>query len=105
MRRRWTWCCERQGRRHKHPHPATPDRGEEGAKAREPAFLASSATADIDIITYVSTTTPSVVATATFDADPGYPLIRGMFYDVEVRSKANDGSFLQVAALPSSSSL
>jgi len=42
-----------------------------------------------------------VVATATFDAEPGYPLIRGMFYDVEVRSKASDGAFLQVAALPS----
>jgi hypothetical protein len=46
-----------------------------------------------------------VAATATFDAEPGYRLDRGMFYDVEVRSKANDGSFLQVAALPSSSSL
>ena len=26
-----------------------------------------------------------VIATATFDSEPGYPLIRGMFYDVEVR--------------------
>ena len=41
-----------------------------------------------------------VVATATFDSEPGYPLIRGMFYDVEVRSKAADGAFLQVASLP-----
>lgn len=41
-----------------------------------------------------------VAATATFQAEPGYPLIRGMFYDVEVRSKAADGAFLQVAALP-----
>jgi len=42
-----------------------------------------------------------VAATATFEAAPGYDLNRGMFYDVEVRSKAQDGSFLQVAALPS----
>ena len=28
-----------------------------------------------------------VAATATFDAAPGYELNRGMFYDVEVRSK------------------
>lgn len=42
-----------------------------------------------------------VVATATFDSEPGYPLIRGMFYDVEVRSKSADGAFLQVAQLPS----
>lgn len=47
-----------------------------------------------------------VVATATFDADPGYPLIRGMFYDVEVRSiKGADGAFLQVAKLPSGKSI
>lgn len=46
-----------------------------------------------------------VVATATFDSEPGYPLIRGMFYDVEVRSKASDGAFLQVAALPDGSQI
>jgi len=47
-----------------------------------------------------------VLATATFDAEPGYPLIRGMFYDVEVRSRAGqDGAFLQVAALPSGKSI
>jgi hypothetical protein len=46
-----------------------------------------------------------VVATAAFDAEPGYPLIRGMFYDVEVRGKAADGAFLQVAALPSGASV
>ena len=38
-----------------------------------------------------------VAATATFDAAPGYELNRGMFYDVEVRSKNQDGAFLQVA--------
>ena len=42
-----------------------------------------------------------VVATASFDSEPGYPLIRGMFYDVEVRSKSSDGAFLQVSPLPS----
>jgi len=43
-----------------------------------------------------------VVATAVFDSQPGYPLIRGMFYDVEVRSKATDcAAFLQVTPLPS----
>ena len=41
-----------------------------------------------------------VIATATFDSEQGYPLIRGMFYDVEVRGKAADGAFLQVASLP-----
>merc|ERR1719201_2582207 len=41
-----------------------------------------------------------VLATATFDAEPGYPLIRGMFYDVEVRGKQNEAAFLQVARLP-----
>ena len=46
-----------------------------------------------------------VVATATFDSEEGYPLIRGMFYDVEVRSKAADGAFLQVAPLPSGQSM
>jgi len=46
-----------------------------------------------------------VVATATFDSEPGYPLIRGMFYDVEVRSKSNDGAFLQVAGLPQGKTL
>ena len=46
-----------------------------------------------------------VVATATFDSEPGFPLIRGMFYDVEVRNKGSDGAFLQVAALPSGKSM
>jgi len=47
-----------------------------------------------------------VAATATFQADAGYPLIRGMFYDVEVRSsKGADGAFLQVAALPEGKSM
>jgi len=46
-----------------------------------------------------------VAATATFEAAPGYDLNRGMFYDVEVRSKNQDGSFLQVAALPSGKSI
>merc|ERR1719353_1290297 len=41
-----------------------------------------------------------VAATATFNAAPGYPLIRGMFYDVEVKGKAGDSAFLQVAKLP-----
>jgi len=41
-----------------------------------------------------------VVATATFQSSPGYPLIRGMFYDVEVKGKAGDSAFMQVAALP-----
>ena len=46
-----------------------------------------------------------VAATATFDAAPGYELNRGMFYDVEVRSKNQDGAFLQVAALPEGKSI
>lgn len=46
-----------------------------------------------------------VIATATFDAEPGYPLIRGMFYDVEVRSKTSDGAFLAVASLPDGSQI
>lgn len=47
-----------------------------------------------------------VVATATFDSEPGYPLVRGMFYDVEVRNaKSADGAFLQVAALPAGKTL
>jgi len=41
-----------------------------------------------------------VAATAVFQSEPGYPLVRGMFYDVEVRSSKADGAFLQVAALP-----
>jgi len=41
-----------------------------------------------------------VAATATFQSEPGYPLIRGMFYDVEVKGKAGDSAFLQVAPLP-----
>ena len=39
-----------------------------------------------------------VAATAVFQSE--YPLIRGMFYDVEVKGKAGDSAFLQVAALP-----
>ena len=34
-----------------------------------------------------------VAATATFQAEPGFPLIRGMFYDVEVRSRDAVGAF------------
>jgi len=41
-----------------------------------------------------------VAATATFNAAPGYPLVRGMFYDVEVKGKTGDSAFLQVAKLP-----
>ena len=41
-----------------------------------------------------------VVATASFQSEVGYPLIRGMFYDVEVKGKAGDSAFLQVAPLP-----
>lgn len=44
-----------------------------------------------------------VAATATFQAE--YPLNRGMFYDVEVRSTSGDGAFMQVAALPDGKSL
>jgi len=44
-----------------------------------------------------------VAATATFQAE--YPLNRGMFYDVEVRSLSGDGAFLQVAALPEGKTL
>lgn len=40
------------------------------------------------------------VATTTFQSASGYPLVRGMFYDVEVKGKAGDSSFLQVASLP-----
>ena len=47
-----------------------------------------------------------VAATAVFQSEPGYPLIRGMFYDVEVRNKAGaDGAFLQVARLPEGKTL
>jgi len=47
-----------------------------------------------------------VAATAVFQSEPGYPLIRGMFYDVEVRNKAGaDGAFLQVAKLPDGKTL
>merc|ERR1711908_207692 len=44
-----------------------------------------------------------IAATATFDSQ--YPLIRGMFYDVEVRSKDGNNAFLQVAALPDGQAL
>lgn len=40
-----------------------------------------------------------VAATTTFQTEPGFSLNRGMFYDVEVRSKSNDGAFLQVVSL------
>ena len=46
-----------------------------------------------------------VAATVAFQAEQGYPLIRGMFYDVEVRSKASDGAFVQVAKLPEGKSI
>lgn len=46
-----------------------------------------------------------VAATAVFQSEPGYPLVRGMFYDVEVRSSKADGAFLQVAALPEGKSI
>jgi len=47
-----------------------------------------------------------VAATTVFQAVPGYSLVRGMFYDVEVRSKSSaDGAFLQVAPLPAGKSL
>lgn len=46
-----------------------------------------------------------VLATAVFDAASGYPLVRGMFYDVEVKGKAGDSAFLQVAALPGGKSM
>jgi len=44
-----------------------------------------------------------VAATVAFQSE--YPLIRGMFYDVEVRSKSGDGAFLQVAPLPEGKNL
>lgn len=44
-----------------------------------------------------------VAATTTFQSE--YPLNRGMFYDVEVRSKSGEGSFVQVAALPEGKAL
>ena len=46
-----------------------------------------------------------VAATATFQAEPGYPLIRGMFYDVECKGKLGDSAFLQVARLPDGKSM
>ena len=44
-----------------------------------------------------------VAATITFDSE--YPLVRGMFYDVEVKGKAGDSAFLQVAKLPDGQSI
>jgi len=44
-----------------------------------------------------------VAATATFQSE--YPLIRGMFYDVEVKGKGGDSAFLQVAKLPEGKSI
>lgn len=41
-----------------------------------------------------------IAATATFDSADGYPLVRGMFYDVEVKGRTGDSAFLQVAKLP-----
>jgi len=46
-----------------------------------------------------------VAATATFQAAAGYPLIRGMFYDVEVKGKSGDSTFMQVAKLPEGKSI
>jgi len=46
-----------------------------------------------------------VAATATFQAASGYPLVRGMFYDVEVKGKAGDSAFMQVAKLPEGKSI
>jgi hypothetical protein len=43
-----------------------------------------------------------VAATMTFQSEPGYPVVRGMFYDVEIKNKkGSDSAFLQVASLPS----
>jgi hypothetical protein len=43
-----------------------------------------------------------VAATVTFQSEPGYPLIRGMFYYVEIKNQqGSDSAFLQVASLPS----
>lgn len=39
-----------------------------------------------------------VAATVTWKSE--YPLIRGMFYDVEARAKSGEGAFLQVVPLP-----
>ena len=44
-----------------------------------------------------------VAATATFQSE--YPLVRGMFYDVEVKNTKGDGAFLQVARLPDGKTL
>jgi len=41
-----------------------------------------------------------IAAIVTFQSQPGYPLVRGMFYDVEVKGKVGDSAFLQVARLP-----
>jgi len=41
-----------------------------------------------------------IAATVTFQSQPGYPLVRGLFYDVEVKGKVGDSAFLQVARLP-----
>ena len=46
-----------------------------------------------------------IAATATFDASEGYPLVRGMFYDVEVKGKSGDSAFMQVAKLPDGQSI
>lgn len=47
-----------------------------------------------------------VIANVGFQAEQGYPLNRGMFFDVEVRGKNTDSSaFLQVAKLPDGKSI
>jgi len=62
-----------------------------------------SGTKDAPTITAELVLDGGVAATATFKSS--YPLNRGMFYDVEVRSKAGDGAFLQVASLPEGKSI
>lgn len=44
-----------------------------------------------------------VAITASFEST--WPLAKGMFYDVESRSKGGDGAFMHVASLPSGASL
>jgi len=39
-----------------------------------------------------------IAATISFDSE--YPLVQGMFYDIESKSRAGDGAFVQVAPLP-----
>lgn len=44
-----------------------------------------------------------VAITASFDS--AWPLAKGMYYDVESRSKSGDGAFMQVAGLPEGKTL